>query len=151
MAVHLVVAYETASSPELRAALLARAVADREASFVLLVPATPRRHLLTYRRGRDIETADKMAASAKLQLETSGLKVSRAVAGDADPISAIALELSGSQYASIIICTHPADVSRWSKARVPQRAGQFGIPLDHIVIKSVAESLQPGVGRLPIG
>ena len=142
MALHLVVAYETASCPELRAALLARASAEPEASFVLLVPATPRRRLLTYRRGQDIDAADKMAASAKLQFEAFGLKVLRAIAGDPDPISAISLEVRESQYASIIICTHPADVSRWSKAKVPQRAGQFGVPVKHIVIKSVAESPQ---------
>ena len=153
MAVHLVVAYETASSPELAAALRARAVADRDAAFVLLVPATARHHLLAYRRGRELETADKMARSAMNQFESLGLNILKAIAGEADPIAAIAHELGEQEFGSIIICTHPADVSRWLRAQVPRKAQDFGLPVTHVIVRSVAQSLRASeadVSRPPL-
>jgi hypothetical protein len=131
----------------------ARAAADRGACFALLVPATARRHLLASRRGREVETAERMAQSARLELQSLGLNVIRAVPGVADPIAAIAGEVGAQSYASIIICTHPGDVSRWLKARVPQRAQEFGLPVIHVVVRSVALSMgasRPDVSRLPL-
>jgi hypothetical protein len=140
MSRHLVVAYETASSPELREALQRLSVEGRD-SFVLLVPATPIRHLLIIREGRAYETAHQLALAAKSHLEMAGLNVPKAVVGDKDPIKAIGNELANeAAYASIIICTHPADVSRWLKMQVPVKAQAFGLPVVHVVVRSVAES-----------
>jgi len=137
----LVVAYETASSPELRAVLLTRANADSEAVITLLVPATPVRYLLLQRKGRARETAQHMALSARSQLEAAGVSVADALVGNADPIVAIREELAAKAgYRSIVICTHPADVSRWLKAGVPRRAEDFGLPVTHVVVRSVAEN-----------
>jgi GABA permease len=138
---HLIIAYETASSPELREALSKHPYVEWRDSFVLLVPATPTRHLLMIRNGRAKETAQKLALSAKNYLETAGLVISKAVVGDPDPLKAIRNELAvDSGYASIIICTHPADVSRWLKADVLSRAQTLGLPVTHVLVRSVAES-----------
>jgi len=137
----LVVAYETAGSPELRAVLLSRANADPRTAVTLLVPATPLRHLLLARRGRAIAVASEMPLSARSQLEAAGVPVSDALAGNPDPIVAIRDALAkDDSYRSIVICTHPADVSRWLKAAIPQRAEDFGLPVTHVVVRSVAES-----------
>jgi len=150
LALHLVVAYETASSPELRAALAERAEADAQASFALLVPATPRRYLVIVRGGRANELASRMAESARAQLESAGLNVAKAVVGKPAPLDAIADELAAnSNYASIIICTHPADVSRWLKAEVPAKATGFGLPVTHVVVRSVAEAARSQPGARP--
>ena len=141
MSRYLVVAFETMTSPELRAALTQRAHIDPEGSFGLLVPATPRRHLLVRREGEAKEIAGRMADSAKSQLELAGLTVRRAIVGRASPLTAIADELAADPgYSSIIICTHPADISRWLRAGVPVKAQQFGLPVTHIVVKSVVEA-----------
>ena len=144
------VAFETAGSPELRAALIHRASGDAETVFALLVPATPGRHLLFVRDGKATEVAQQVAQSAKRHLETAGLTITEALAGKAAPLAAIADELAANPgYASIIICTHPADVSRWLKAGVPQKARRFGLPVTHIVVKSVAEAAGYRVAELP--
>jgi hypothetical protein len=140
MSRHLVIAYETASSPELREALQRLSVEGRD-SFVPLVPATPVHHLLTIKSGRADEAAQRLALAAKSHLELAGLNVPKAVVGDKDPIKAIGNELASEpDYASIIICTHPADVSRWLKTEVPMKAQAFGLPVVHVVVRSVAES-----------
>ena len=144
------VAFETASSPELRAALIQRASLDAQSAFALLVPATPRRHLLFVRDGKAEEVAQRMAQSAKSQLENAGLTVIGATVGKAAPLAAIADALAADpNYASIIICTHPADVSRWLKAGVPQKARDFGLPVTHIIVKSVAEAAGYRVAEPP--
>jgi hypothetical protein len=150
LARHLVVAYETAGSPELRAALLERSRTDPQSSFVLLVPATPRRYLLLMRDGRAPEIARRMADSARAQLEQAGISVEKAIVGNAAPLAAIAEEIKDDDaYASIIVCTHPADVSRWLKAGVPAKARHFGLPVTHIVVRSVAESAGAGMTTPP--
>jgi hypothetical protein len=82
-----------------------------------------------------------MADSARRQLESAGLAVDRTMVGRAAPLDAIAdLLADDSDYASIIICTHPASISRWLKADVPAKASQFGLPVTHIVVRSAAEA-----------
>ena len=151
MGLYLVVAYETATSPELRAELTERARSDSEAAFTLLVPATPGRRLLIPRRGQDETIAREMAESAKRQLEGAGLTVVKAVVGEADPLKAMARELqSEAGYASLIICTHPADVSRWLRAGVPSAASRFGLPVTHMVVHSVVSQTRPPLGGPPL-
>jgi hypothetical protein len=78
MARYLVVAHETVTSPELLKVVRGVRERDAEAEFVLLVPATPVRHLL-FRKGdeHDAEaTARKRGERARTVFTKKGLPLS---------------------------------------------------------------------------
>jgi hypothetical protein len=58
---YLVVAHQTAAGPRLREALQQQAAIDPGATFVVLVPATPVRHLLTWEEGETRAVAMRRA------------------------------------------------------------------------------------------
>ena len=122
MSNYLVVAHQTATSPE----LLRRAseIADRDsgALFTLLVPATPVVHLLTWEEGETQEVARLRAAEAKQRFESSALRVEAAKVGDASPMLAIEDELrkNPGKYDAIVLSTLPPgffSVARHGRAR----------------------------------
>ena len=137
MARYLVVAHETATSPELLKQV--RAVREQQAGaeFVLLVPATPVRHLL-FRRGdeHDAEaTARKRVDKARALFAKKGLPLSDARVGAADPAEAIDREVEANPgYAGFIISTLPAERSRWLRMDLPRTVGaKYGLPVHHVV------------------
>src|SRR5688572_9175318 len=109
MAKYLVVAHQTAASPELVAKLQELAAADAEAEFVLLVPATSSTHLLTWVDGEREQVAQRRASEATAVLRRAGLRVTNTIIGDADPLKAIENELtsSGNEYAMTVISMLP--------------------------------------------
>jgi len=136
MARHLVVAHQTAESEELRQRLLELAAADREAEFVLLVPATPVSGLLVWDEGHSEDIARRRAAAARTHLASAGLRVVDARVGDGDPHSAVADELGSSQgYATIVLATLPAGISRWLGMDLPARVRRMaqGSEVIHVV------------------
>jgi hypothetical protein len=65
MARYLIVAHQTAGSPELLERVRALAAADPEAEFTLLVPATPTGHLLhNWEEGEARQLARRRATEA---------------------------------------------------------------------------------------
>ncbi len=86
---YLVVANQTASSAELLERLKAIASEDAESEFVLLVPATPVGHLVTWSEGEARSVAQSAAEQAKDLLERNGLTVSRIAIGDEAPVIAV--------------------------------------------------------------
>ena len=74
MAKYLVVAHETVTNPELLDQLRAIQKDDEQAEFVLLVPATPVRHLLRRGDEHDAEVmAGKRADKARSMFARKGI------------------------------------------------------------------------------
>ena len=95
MARYLVVAHQTVTSPELLKQVRVLREQEKDAEFVLLVPATPVRHLL-FRRGdeHDAEaTARKRAERGRALFAKKGLPLHDAKVGAPDPAVAIDLEV----------------------------------------------------------
>jgi hypothetical protein len=143
MAIYLLVAYQTAQSPQLLAATQELSRADPSARFVLLVPATPASDLLSKQEGDPAGIARRRAASARTWLEDIGVQMADAKVGPADPLQAISDEMEGGQsYAGIVISTLPQGVSQWLRRDlVSQARRRFpGIPVDHVISEVPAAS-----------
>jgi nucleotide-binding universal stress UspA family protein len=136
---YLVVAHQTASSPELLDRLKEMASDDREAEFVLLVPATPVRHLLAWVEGEARAAAQSAAEGAKELLERNGLKISRITVGDEAPVTAVQDDLreNPAHYDAIIVGTLPLGISRWLGIDIPkQMQRRLEIPVIHVVAEA---------------
>jgi hypothetical protein len=109
---------------------------DPNAQFVLLVPATPISHLLTWVEGEAREVAQRSAEVAKKRMEETGIAVSRTAVGDGSPIVAIEDELrqSPERFDAIIVSTLPLGISKWLGLDLPHKAQRkFGLPVIHVV------------------
>jgi len=143
MAMYLLVAYQTAQSPQLLAASQELSRGDSSAGFVLLVPATPVGDLLVKEEGDSVGIARRQAASARAWLEDAGVRMADAKVGQADPLQAISDEMkNGHPYVGIVISTLPQGVSQWLRQDlVSQARRRFpGIPIDHVVSELPAAS-----------
>jgi hypothetical protein len=110
---------------------------EGEAEFVLLVPATPVRHLL-FRRGDDRDAdvaARKLADRARALFAKRGVPLSDVRVGAPDPIEAIDGEVElNPGYAGFIISTLPEEKSRWLRMDLPRAVGsKYGLPVYHVV------------------
>jgi hypothetical protein len=134
---YLVVAHETVTNPELLKQVRAVREQEGEAEFVLLVPATPVRHLL-FRRG-DVHDADvaarKLADRARALFAKRGVPLSDVRVGAPDPIEAIDGEVERNPgYAGFIISTLPEEKSRWLRMDLPRVvSSKYGLPVYHVV------------------
>ncbi|HEX2226580.1 MAG TPA: ferritin-like domain-containing protein [Candidatus Binatia bacterium] len=137
---YLVLANQTAASPELTSAVREILQNDPNTEFVLVIPATPVEDLLDWQEG-DCETiARRTAQTAKEHLQVAGAKVVRAEVGDASPVKAIENELERHQekYDGIVISTLPLQRSRWVALDQPRRIERrFKLPVKHVVGHSV--------------
>jgi bacterioferritin len=137
---YLVLANQTASSPELTRAVQEIVKKDSDTDFVLLVPATPVEDLLDWQDGDNETIAKRTAQTAKEHLEGVGAKVVRTEVGDASPVKAIEDELQRHQekYDGIVISTLPLQRSRWVSLDQPRRIERrFKLPVTHVVGHSV--------------
>ena len=134
---YLVVAHETVTNPELLKQVRAVREQDAAAEFVLLVPATPVRHLL-FRRGdeHDAEVAArKLADRARTLFTKKGVPLSDVRVGAPDPVEAIDGEVAVNPgYAGFIISTLPEEKSRWLRMDLPHSVrSKYGLPVYHVV------------------
>ena len=137
---YLVLANQTASSPELSNAVREIVEKERDTEFVLLVPATPVEDLLDWQDGDNQSIAKRTAQAAKEHLEREGAKVVRTEVGDPSPVKAIEDELQRHQekYKAILISTLPLQRSRWVALDQPRRIERrFKLPVIHVVGHSV--------------
>jgi len=137
---YLVLANQTAASPELTSAVREIVAKDADTEFVLLVPATPVEDLLDWQDGDSETIAKRTAQAAKDHLAGVGAKVARTEVGDASPVKAIENELEQHQekYDGIIISTLPLQRSRWVALDQPRRIERrFKVPVRHVVGHSV--------------
>jgi hypothetical protein len=82
----LVLANQTAASPELTTAVRDIIKRDADTEFVLLVPATPVEDLLDWQDGDSETVARRTAQTAKERLEGVGARVIRIEVGDPSPV-----------------------------------------------------------------
>ena len=137
---YLVLANQTASSPELTSAVREIVEKEGDAEFVLLVPATPVEDLLDWQDGDNESIAKQTAQTAKEHLERVGARVVRTDIGDPSPVKAIEEELQRHQekYNGIVISTLPLQRSRWVALDQPRRIERrFKLPVIHVVGHSV--------------
>jgi len=137
MARYLVVAHETVTSPLLLDAVRGVRKQDAEAEFVLLIPATPIRHLL-FRKGDEHAaeaTARKRGERAQAVFTKRGVPLSDVRVGAADPAEAIDREVAEHPgYAGFIISTLPAEKSRWLLMDLPRTVrAKHKLPVHHVV------------------
>ncbi len=137
MARYLVVAHQTVTSPELLEKVRVIREQQKDAEFVLLVPATPVRHLL-FRRGdeHDAEaTARKRVERGRALFAKKGLALHDAKVGAADPAVAIDLEVKADPgYTGFVISTLPAEKSQWLGMDLPRTVqAKYQLPVHHVV------------------
>ena len=124
---YLVVAHQSGTSPELLKVVRGVREPDAEAEFVLLVPATPVRHLL-FRKGdeHDAEaTARKRGKQARAMFTKKDVPLSDVRVSAADPVEALDQEVAAHPgYAGFVISTLPAEKSRGCGWICPARSGR---------------------------
>jgi hypothetical protein len=149
---YLIVAHQTAESPELVARLQELNRQDGQAEFVLLVPATPVDHLLLWEEGETRAVAQRRADSARQRLESLGLRVIAARVGDGNPVDAIQDEVrEHPDYAAVVVSTFPAGVSRWLRLDLPSRVARvgFGPRIVHVVAQASPSAKEAAPSATP--
>jgi hypothetical protein len=136
MARYLVVAHETVTNTELLTEVRAVQQRDPEAEFVLLVPATPVRHLLRRGDENDAEVrARTLADRVRPMFAKKGVNLRDARVGAQSPIDAIDDEVQANPgYAGFIISTLPKETSRWLRMDLPRTVeSKYGLPVHHMM------------------
>ena len=138
MARYLVVAHQTADSPELVAELRRAQADDPTSTFVLVVPATPIKHLGGWTEGESRAVAAEAGTRAQEELGRHGVKLLDVRVGDPDPVEAAADEWNlRPDYDEVILSTLPAGISRWLKGDATNRlTRRLDLPVKHVVAAS---------------
>ena len=123
----LLVAHQTADSPELKSKVLELLRGDPQAEFVLLVPATQLGYLLELEedaRGSPLTQARVRAQRARDFLAQAGVRLAATRIGGYDPLTAIEEELRTESYARVVICTLPRGLSHWLRMDLPAQVSR---------------------------
>ena len=109
---------------------------DPGAEFILLVPATPVRHLL-FLHGNEQDAAavaNKLAKKAQEDVDAQPHQSGRRHVGSESPIDAIDHEIAANPgYAGFVISTLPQETSRWLRMGLPTVvAKKYGLPVHHV-------------------
>jgi len=136
MSRYLIVAHQTATSPELERKVKALLAEDTAAEFAVLVPAAPSSSFSW--EGESVDVAERRAEAASTLLETAGAKVVRTAVGAQDPLLAIVDEMREHPgYHAIVVCTLPPGISRWLRLDLPHRVQRkFHVPVHHVVAEA---------------
>jgi nucleotide-binding universal stress UspA family protein len=128
----LAVAHQTAETDEFLEAVRSAAASDCE--VVLLIPATPVKHLTSWTSGESRAIAREKADAVRRLLQGSGVTVSDARVGDPDPYQAILDVVAIDDFDRVIVSTFPPGISRWLGADLINRLGRsLDMPITHIV------------------
>jgi hypothetical protein len=138
MAHYLVVAHQTADSPELAAALRAVQARDPDATFVLVVPATRVEHLAGWTEGEAQAVASQTGSKATEALKRHGIELTAVRVGDEDAVNAAVDEWNDHpEYDEVILSTLPEGVSRWLRVDAYDRlVRRLSIPVTHVVAQA---------------
>jgi hypothetical protein len=116
----LIVAYRTAATPPLLAAVRERA-AEGPCEFTLVVPRP-------YWDADTEESALTLELALPLLDEAAGGHVEGLV-GDTDPFVAVQCAMARAPYDEIIVSTLPTHVSHWLRLDLPARVRRLGVPV----------------------
>ena len=133
MSRYLIIAHQTAESPELLQAVRAIVTRDPQARFVLLVPATRVEHLGVWTDGKAEEAAQASGESARGLWEAEGITLEDVRVGDASPVYAVQDCLAEGDFDQVVVSTLPIGVSRWVKLDVvSQLRRSIDVPVTHV-------------------
>jgi hypothetical protein len=116
----LIVAYRTAATPPLLAAVRERA-AQGPCEFTLLLPRP-------YWDADTEESALTLELALPLLDEAAGSHVEGLV-GDTDPFVAVQGALQRTPFDEIVVSTLPTHVSHWLRMDLPARVRRLGVPV----------------------
>ena len=116
----LIVAYRTAATPPLLAAVRERA-AQSPCEFTLLVPRP-------YWDADTEESALTLELALPLLDEAAGGHVEGLV-GETDPFAAVQGALQRTPFDEIVVSTLPTHVSHWLRMDLPARVRRLGVPV----------------------
>lgn len=126
----LVVANRTLANPAL-VDRLHQLAAEEPTQFRVVVPATPEGRVGWTEGGAAHAAAERLDAALRA-FAAAGLHVTGTL-GDADPVLAVRDELRTEDYATIVVSTLPAGVSRWLRLDLPHRIERAtGRPVVHV-------------------
>ncbi len=133
---YLIVAHQTATSPELQRKVKALLADDAAAEFAVLVPTAPGSTFSW--EGETVDVAAHRAEAARTLLETAGATVVRTAVGAPDPLVAIVDEVREHPgYHAIVVCTLPPGISRWLSLDLPRRVQRkLRLPVHHVVAEA---------------
>lgn len=131
----LAVAHQTAQTAEFIEAVRS-ATSNAHVEVVLLVPATPVKHLTSWTQGESTAIARERAEAARLSLAEVGVDVVEARVGDSDPYEAIVQALALEEFDEIVVSTFPPGISRWLGADLINRLKRaIDVPVTHVVAR----------------
>jgi hypothetical protein len=129
----LIVAHQTADSPELVAAV-ARRAGDGPCAFTLLVPSRARglHRLVDPEDHGNREAEERLEVAIPLLSEAVGAPVV-GVVGSHQPLAAVqdALNLLG--FDEVIISMLPVRASRWFRLDLPHKVRALGVPVSEVI------------------
>lgn len=140
----LIVAHQTAGSPELREAVALRR-AHGPTKFTLVVPSSaPGLHKIVDPEDHGAEEALEAVRHALPGLEQAAGAPVAVIIGDSNPLDAVqdAVNLHG--FDEIIISTLPHTVSRWLRLDLPHKLEGLGLPVTTVMASGdgVSESAE---------
>jgi hypothetical protein len=126
----LVVAHQTADSPELAEAVARRADASA-CTFTLLVPARPHGpHGLTNHGISEAE--ERLELAIPLLSEAAGEAII-GVVGAHEPLAAVQDALNVLGFDEVIISMLPVRDSRWFRLELPRKVRALGVPVTEVI------------------
>jgi hypothetical protein len=129
----LIVAHQTADSPQLLEAVRGRANAG-PCTFTLLVPARPRT-LVRMVDGRDragLEAEERLESVIPLVSEAAGALI-LGVVGSPEPLTAITDALNVLGFDEVMISMLPLGKSRWFDLDLPRKVRALGVPVTEVI------------------
>lgn len=130
---YLIIAHQTATSPQLEKAVVDLAQREEGSEFWLVVPATPVDHLATWTEGESHAVAAAQAESARKALEAVGVRIVAATVGAASPVDAVRDALMAQSFDAIVISTLHRKLSRWLRMDAVHRLErEVDIPIIHV-------------------
>ena len=152
MASYLLVANETAESPEMVNAVAGIHADDPDAEFVIVIPATPLNLLQQFEGATKSarELAAQRAQSTCRHLQNQGIRVRSTRIGNWDPFIAIEQELMSDTFDAIVLSTLSSGASRWLRMDLPSRVARRHpqIKLVHVVSRPTATRSASGPTEL---
>jgi nucleotide-binding universal stress UspA family protein len=143
MPAFLIVANQTLASPTLAAAVAER-VERGDASFHVVVPATPVQHRLTWDEDESQAAAQERLDAVLRRLGDLGVAATGEI-GASDPVAAACDALRYRQIDEVLLSTLPPGLSRWIGMDVPTRLrASTSVPVT--VVSAPREPATSGAG-----
>jgi hypothetical protein len=131
----LIVAHQTADSPELVEAV-ARRAADGACTFTLLVPArSPGLHSVTSVPADGLsEAEERLEVAIPLLSEAAGEPII-GVLGSHEPLGAVQDALNVLGFDEVMISMLPVRESRWFRVGLPRKVRALGVPVTEVITR----------------